>query len=50
MPEMSQKTWWIVVAILALICVFLGVELLQRGTAIDGLNTQNAALSVERTN
>ncbi|MDA0945924.1 MAG: hypothetical protein O2791_02655 [Bacteroidetes bacterium] len=48
MPEMSQKTWWIVVAILALICVFLGVELLQRGTAIDGLNTQNAALSVEK--
>ena len=48
MPEMSQKTWLIVVATLALAVGYLGFQLSARNTAIRALNSDKAGLTLEK--
>ena len=48
MPEMSQKTWLLVVATLALIVAYLGFQLADRNTTIGLLNNDNAGLTLEK--
>jgi len=48
MPEMPQKTWWIVVAGLVLVCGYMGFELSQRSQTIDALHSDNAGLTMEK--
>ena len=48
MPEMSQKTWWVVVATLVLVCGFLGFQLMDRNDTIGSLNTSNAELTMAK--
>ena len=48
MPEMSQKTWWAVVAVLALIVAYLGYQLSAKNNTIGLLNSDNAGLTLER--
>ena len=48
MPEMSQKTWWAVVAVLALIVAYLGYQLSAKNNTIGLLNSDNAGLTLEK--
>lgn len=48
MPEMSQKTWWAVVAVLALIVAYLGYQLSAKNNTIGLLNSDNAELTLEK--
>ena len=48
MPEMSQKTWLIVVATLALTVAYLGFQLSSRNSTIGLLNSDNAELTLEK--
>ena len=48
MPEMSQKTWLIVVASLVLVVGYLGYQLSARNTTIGLLNDDNAGLTLEK--
>lgn len=48
MPEMSQKTWWILVATLALACAYLGYQLADRNNTIGSLNDNNTELSMAK--
>ena len=48
MPEMSQKTWWAVVAALALIVAYLGYQLSAKNNTIGLLNSDNAELTLEK--
>ena len=48
MPEMSQKTWWAVVAVLALILAYLGYQLSAKNNTIGLLNSDNAGLTLEK--
>ena len=48
MPEMSQKTWLLVVASLVLVVGYLGFQLSARNTTIGLLNDDNAGLTLEK--
>ena len=48
MPEMSQKTWLLVVASLVLVVGYLGFQLSERNTTIGLLNDDNAGLTLEK--
>ena len=48
MPEMSQKTWLLVVATLALAVAYLGYQLSDRNATIGLLNSDNAGLTLEK--
>jgi|SaaInl25SG_5_DNA_1037380.scaffolds.fasta_scaffold01410_2 FtsZ-binding cell division protein ZapB len=48
MPEMSQKTWLVVVATLALTVAYLGYQLSSRNSTIGLLNSDNAELALEK--
>lgn len=48
MPEMSQKTWWIVVATLVLIVGYLGVQLSLRSDSLGRMTSANAELTLEK--
>ena len=48
MPEMSQKTWWAVVAALALTVAYLGYQLSAKNNTIGLLNSDNAGLTLEK--
>ena len=48
MPEMSQKTWLLVVATLALAVAYLGYQLSERNATIGLLNSDNAGLTLEK--
>ena len=48
MPEMSQKTWLLVVASLVLVVGYLGFQLSARNTTIGLLNDDNAGLNLEK--
>ena len=48
MPEMSQKTWWAVVAVLALIVAYLSYQLSAKNNTIGLLNSDNAGLTLEK--
>ena len=48
MPEMSQKTWMLVVATLILVVGYLGFQLSDRNNTIGLLNDDNAGLALEK--
>tara|TARA_B110000008_G_C16940138_1_gene552115 strand:- start:176 stop:1048 length:873 start_codon:yes stop_codon:yes gene_type:complete len=48
MPEMSQKTWWVVVATLLLACVFLGYQVMDSNQTIGSLRGDNSELSLAK--
>ena len=48
MPEMSQKTWLIVVASLVLVIAFLGYQVADQNNVIGGLHSNNAELSLAK--
>ena len=48
MPEMSQKTWLVVVASLVLVIAFLGYQVADQNNVIGGLHSDNAELSLAK--
>ena len=48
MPEMSQKTWLVVVASLVLVIAFLGYQVADQHNVIGGLHSDNAELSLAK--